>query len=61
MIILSTRDRKPWDKQAWGGMRKAADDVLYKGEGDHHDLDVHEDDHVVTYVCATYVMDELMT
>ena len=42
-------------------MRKAADDVLYKGEGDHHDLDVHEDDHVVTYVCATYVRDELMT
>ena len=32
MIILSTKDRKPWDKQAWGGMRKAADDVLYKGK-----------------------------
>ena len=22
-----------------GGVRKAADDVLYRGEGDHHDLD----------------------
>merc|ERR1711990_911920 len=24
--------RKPWDRQAWGGVRKAADDVLVRGK-----------------------------
>ena len=40
-------------------------EVSFHYDYDQHDLlldlDVHEDDHVVTYVCATYVRDELMT
>ena len=29
---MIARARKPWDRQAWGGVRKAADDVLRKGK-----------------------------
>ena len=29
---MVARARKPWDHQAWGGVRKAADDVLRKGK-----------------------------
>ena len=29
---MVARARKPWDRQAWGGVRKAADDVLRKGK-----------------------------
>merc|ERR1712055_218833 len=30
--------RKPWDRQAWGGVRKAADDVLCRGEVRDEDM-----------------------
>ena len=32
IIIVLTRARRPWDRQAWGGVRKAADDVLRRGK-----------------------------
>ena len=32
IIFLSTRARKPWDRQAWDGVRKAADEVLRRGK-----------------------------
>jgi len=30
--------RRPWDRQAWGGVRKAADDVLCRGEVRDEDM-----------------------
>ena len=37
--VLSIRARRPWDRQAWGGVRKAADDVLCRGKVEiHHGL-----------------------
>ena len=30
--IILTRARRPWDRQAWGDVRKAADDVLCRGK-----------------------------
>ena len=34
-----TRAQRPWDRQAWGGVRKAADDVLCMGKVEiHHGL-----------------------
>ena len=30
--VLSIRARRPWDRQAWGGVRKSADDVLSRGK-----------------------------
>ena len=32
IIFVSTRARKPWDRQAWDGVRKAADEVLRRGK-----------------------------
>ena len=31
-LTLIARARRPWDREAWGGVRKAADDVLRKGK-----------------------------
>ena len=32
ITMVLARAQRPWDRQAWGGVRKSADDVLCRGE-----------------------------
>ena len=41
ITMVLARAKRPWDRQAWGGVRKAADDVLCRGE-----VTIHHEDHL---------------
>ena len=32
ITMVLARAQRPWDRQAWGGVRKSADDVLCRGK-----------------------------